>query len=1849
MIIKLIFFLNKIYFIFSLIFKNIDLKSQAFTSNFYYFCFHKFLFYKILSKLKLNEFIYFFCFIFFTNYCTANSQKITIVWSTENSLSNVPNLVDLAGNSLTSGIQGNGDGDLVELGYYNAATTSSPFSGIWVPLTQNTRIGDSSTGYGFDHGKFAFTSTFTKDSNSVTIFPTEPKVYVETLDFTITSSTPPTNIPLCIRFYDSKTKDVNAKYNAVTGPNWKWPSFPHGSSIPSNLYFKISDATPPAGSFWKYGSTFEDSLNPFVASKSQSFSVGISLSPSSPSEMGAVLDINNTYAAGSYLDVNATALPNHEFYMWEGGTFTDPYAPNTQVFVDGNLEIRALFYPEIYYIDIPTSQIDLVQGWGPFDYNSQASVFANAPEGYKFSHWEKNSEIVSIDNPHEFTVVEDVNLSANYTPLDYNVSLTAGDGGVVVNVLDQFEDNATNFYYDSNYTVTIRPDRYYKFKEWNSNSQTNNIPIALTDDLETWYFSPDANTSYIAEFELIENYLDIKKGVGAESVYPQSNMFDAILGEISIGATALDGYEFSHWSDPFGLISDLNESATDLNVSKIDGFAEITANFRLITYTLSDINISASIGGNYILENPESGNFQHFGQYSLLAVPNVGYKFDRWSGDQNATNLSDSPTLINNFLIINGPIQLEALFVPTEYELSTTSTPTDGGFVSGGGGFSILDSLSVQAEPSPYWYFDQWSGDVAYLTSPNSATSSIEWPYNTEPRDLNLTAHFKRQSLTVEATHSGSGTLSFWVKQNDNTYQSGTDLSEISTSIQFEDQVLIDAVADDGWAFNHWAGLPQANDLWDYNIVDPYIEVVDITPTSDIALTANFTRKKYDLLISDLTQGGSSSGGGNYEFEQLVEISATANPQFIFSGWSGSDAHYLQSPPSFPENSLTIPNHDLQIFASFHPIVYSITTSSGENGSISLQSTFGEFIHSENEINATSRVEIIVEPDPGYVLQSLNWEKSDGTFGISYANIFTIPELDGNYSLHSTFKVPPNSLNYSISSSINGAGTVQELTVLATQSQRTFQATSFDEYSFLGWTTDLPSQIYPHWSSSSIDINLTDGTAIHANFSENPKILDLEFNSDFGNIDLNQSDTNNNNYSLHAHPAENYVFESWEIDKNFSYELELGFSSIQQGFTRLFIDGKESPELTLIRGFTYHFKTDLGADDELFFSEYYDDSIINSYSTGVSDNNGTIVFQIPEDCPDTLFYSSKGHSYAGNRIKIISFDENEFIPYPQNTNINLNLPCSLRVKAKFAPIELNLNKITSGNGVISTNLDRYFYGSEVNVRAVPELHWEFSHWDGDVEIPEPNNPEITIQLLKDSQLLANFNKIPYSLTVVSSPIDFGDSQTKNNVYTYYHGDTVHIEAIPKQGKYFSHWSSPVLSNRQFISDTSFIFDEDAVLTAFFESNEYNMSYNVFVTDHNNNILRSDFGGFIAAKSTYDDGDEAIFKFILNDGYDFVSWRNADNNSTITNDISFTQTIKEGLNLNVLLKKKEHLVSIITTPEDQGIITINQNDYNGTISLSVSHGDELNILATPKEGYTFQKWVSFGGLLAFPNKRSLNLTIEDDIQIAGYFSPLDDVELNIVIEPADAGWASGAGSFSYNSEHSITATPLRGWTFDRWIGNGIANESLRTTHINLDGNKTIIAQFIEDPDDGGSSGNNSSLYVLLVSSQNAEFGSVSGTGIYNENWIDISASPHDGYDFSHWEGEYIENEFSYNTRTYVNTNKQILANFVKSSLLETSSNIQDQWWSNGWLGNYWKQTNSNWIFHEKLGWSFVRLENEESIWVWIDKLKDWFWTNSEVYPYLNSTNLGWIWVKLEKSSTKQLYFYKYSDPEGWLVY
>lgn len=230
-----------------------------------------------------------------------SAPQITIVWGTTTNASSSDVLKGFDGLPLSAGIQGNGDGDLVELGYFSEASTGNPFSGTWIPLTQQTRVGDSSSGYGFEDGMFIFTTNFFKDSDQVIVFPTEPKEYAEDIGFTITTSTPQAGTPICIRFYEEAYKGAT-KFNTVTGENWLWPPFPDGSSIPTNLYLKIASGAEPSGSTWRYGGTFEDNapLNRFKTTIAPQYSIGIAISEYSDGT-GSVIDINGSYEWGKLL------------------------------------------------------------------------------------------------------------------------------------------------------------------------------------------------------------------------------------------------------------------------------------------------------------------------------------------------------------------------------------------------------------------------------------------------------------------------------------------------------------------------------------------------------------------------------------------------------------------------------------------------------------------------------------------------------------------------------------------------------------------------------------------------------------------------------------------------------------------------------------------------------------------------------------------------------------------------------------------------------------------------------------------------------------------------------------------------------------------------------------------------------------------------------------------------------------------------------------------------------------------------------------------------------------------------------------------------------------------------------------------------------------------------------------------------------------------------------------------------------------------------------------------------------------------------------------------------------------
>ncbi len=148
---------------------------------------------------------------------------------------------------------GNGQGQLVQLGYFSTATDSNLFSGNFIPLAQ-FNSGDSSSGTtNIPNGRISLTVQFDL-SLQATNFPASPAV-AGTLSYAALNSYPAAGAPLAIRWYD--TTNTSGFYNSVSATNWDWVS-------PTNISAASIVLNPDAASF-PVGLAFQSAANPYVA------------------------------------------------------------------------------------------------------------------------------------------------------------------------------------------------------------------------------------------------------------------------------------------------------------------------------------------------------------------------------------------------------------------------------------------------------------------------------------------------------------------------------------------------------------------------------------------------------------------------------------------------------------------------------------------------------------------------------------------------------------------------------------------------------------------------------------------------------------------------------------------------------------------------------------------------------------------------------------------------------------------------------------------------------------------------------------------------------------------------------------------------------------------------------------------------------------------------------------------------------------------------------------------------------------------------------------------------------------------------------------------------------------------------------------------------------------------------------------------------------------------------------------------------------------------------------------------------------------------------------------------------
>jgi uncharacterized repeat protein (TIGR02543 family) len=181
--------------------------------------------------------------------------------------------------------------------------------------------------------------------------------------------------------------------------------------------------------------------------------------------------------------------------------------------------------------------------------------------------------------------------------------------------------------------------------------------------------------------------------------------------------------------------------------------------------------------------------------------------------------------------------------------------------------------------------------------------------------------------------------------------------------------------------------------------------------------------------------------------------------------------------------------------------------------------------------------------------------------------------------------------------------------------------------------------------------------------------------------------------------------------------------------------------------------------------------------------------------------------------------------------------------------------------------------------------------------------------------------------------------------------------------------------------------------------------------------------------------------------------------------------------------------------------------NGSVTVDPDqatyiYGDVVDLIASPDQGWQFSHWSGD----ASGDQVSTSITIEGNTTATAHFEAIPytlDVEVegngSVTVDPDQA-------TYTYGDSIDLTANPDPGWVFSSWSGDATGASS--TITVTIEGNTSVTATFTQE------------TYTLEVDVEGN--GSVTvdpdqATYIYGDV-VDLTASPDQGWQFSHWSGD-----------------------------------------------------------------------------------------------------------------------------------
>ena len=275
----------------------------------------------------------------------------------------------------------------------------------------------------------------------------------------------------------------------------------------------------------------------------------------------------------------------------------------------------------------------------------------------------------------------------------------------------------------------------------------------------------------------------------------------------------------------------------------------------------------------------------------------------------------------------------------------------------------------------------------------------------------------------------------------------------------------------------------------------------------------------------------------------------------------------------------------------------------------------------------------------------------------------------------------------------------------------------------------------------------------------------------------------------------------------------------------------------------------------------------------------------------------------------------------------------LEVKPGF-DLKLQVNDPLEGS--ISGTAGCYSEGEEIELKAEANLGYRFVNWTIDgTEVSKQATFDYTMSA-GDVTIVANFEKLSYKLTVQSNDSKAG---TVTGGGTYEYGSEVTLKATPNEGYRFVNWT---VDGKEVSKDQTFTYQipaKNVEIVANFEKQSYELT-----------VQSSDSkAGTVTGGGTYEYGSEVTLKATPNEGYRFVNW--TVDGKEVSKDQTFTYQIPaKNVEIVANFEKLSYKLTVQASDNKAGTVT-----GSGTYAF----GSEVQLKATPNEGYRFVNWTVDG--------------------------------------------------------------------------------------------------------------------------------------------------------------------------------------------------------------------------------------------------------------------------------------------------